>query len=51
MLRTALLKDKILYTQTGAGIVADSVPHKEFEETENKAKIIFKAAELAHKFE
>ena len=50
MLRTALLKDKILYAQSGAGIVYDSKPDMEYEETENKAAVIFKAAENAIKF-
>jgi anthranilate synthase component 1 len=35
------------YVQSGAGIVADSVPEKEFEETLNKAQAIFKAIRLA----
>ena len=50
MLRTALLKDKILYAQAGAGIVYDSKPKMEYEETENKAAVIFRAAENAHNF-
>ena len=51
MLRTSLLKDQTLYMQSGAGIVHDSIAEKEYEETENKAKAIFKAAELAANFE
>ena len=42
-LRTALIKNKKFYIQSGAGIVADSVPQKEYEETVNKAKALFKA--------
>ena len=42
-LRTALIKNKKFYIQSGAGIVADSVPEKEYEETVNKAKALFKA--------
>ncbi|TAN61093.1 anthranilate synthase component I [bacterium] len=46
-IRTMVIKDNRIYVQAGAGIVADSVPEKEFEETENKAKGVFKAIELA----
>lgn len=48
-LRTALIKDQKLYVQAGAGIVADSNPQSEYEETVNKAKAIIKAAEDAIK--
>ena len=51
VLRTALIKNKIMYVQAGAGIVADSNPQKEYEETINKAKALFKAAETAHEYE
>lgn len=44
-LRTALFKDKIMYVQAGAGIVADSVPELEYDETVNKAAALIKAAE------
>ncbi|MDZ7336442.1 MAG: anthranilate synthase component I [candidate division KSB1 bacterium] len=50
-IRTMLIKNKIAYWQAGAGIVADSVPEKELEETGNKARALFKAilmAEEAH---
>ena len=40
-LRTALIKDNKFYIQSGAGIVADSVPEKEYLETINKAKALF----------
>ena len=39
-LRTALAKNNKFYVQAGAGIVADSKPHKEYEETVNKAKAL-----------
>lgn len=45
-IRTAVIKDKTLYVQAGAGIVADSVPQNEWEETQNKAKAVIRAAEL-----
>ncbi len=46
-LRTALLKDGTLYVQSGAGIVADSVPESEHMECVNKAKALLRAAEDA----
>ncbi len=42
-LRTALIKDRKIYVQSGAGIVADSNPNSEYEETVNKAKALLKA--------
>jgi anthranilate synthase component I len=42
-LRTAVAKDKKFYVQAGAGIVADSNPVKEYEETINKAKALLSA--------
>ena len=42
-LRTALIKDKKIYVQAGAGIVADSNPNNEYNETVNKAKALLKA--------
>jgi anthranilate synthase component 1 len=45
-LRTAVIKDKILYVQAGAGIVADSVPASEWTETQNKARAVLRAAEM-----
>jgi len=42
-LRTALIKDKKIYVQSGAGIVADSNPKNEYKETVNKAKALLKA--------
>jgi len=44
-LRTALVKNKKIYVQAGAGIVADSVPNNEYLETINKAKAMLEAAE------
>ncbi len=46
-IRTAVIKDGRLFVQAGAGIVADSVPESEWEETLNKAKAIIRAVELA----
>jgi anthranilate synthase component 1 len=45
-LRTAVVKDNILYVQAGAGIVADSVPDSEWMETQNKARAVLRAAEM-----
>jgi anthranilate synthase component 1 len=47
-IRTAVVKDGTLYVQAGAGIVADSVPKNEWIETQNKARAILRASELAH---
>ena len=49
-LRTAVIKDKYIYIQSGAGIVADSVPKNEFKETENKALALLTACEKARNF-
>lgn len=46
-IRTIVVKQNIAYIQAGAGIVADSVPEKEYQETLNKAKGMLKAIELA----
>ena len=45
-LRTAVVKDKTLYVQAGAGIVADSNPDSEWLETQNKARAVLRAAEM-----
>jgi anthranilate synthase component 1 len=45
-LRTAVVKDNTLYVQAGAGIVADSVPDSEWQETQNKARAVLRAAEM-----
>lgn len=46
-IRTAVIKDKQLSIQAGAGIVYDSVPENEWAETMNKARAIFRAVSLA----
>lgn len=48
-IRTIIFKHGKAYVQAGAGIVHDSVPEKEFEETENKAKALLKAIRIAEK--
>jgi anthranilate synthase component I len=50
VLRTAVLKDGMMYVQAGAGIVADSDPESEQQECLNKAKALFRAAEEARRF-
>ncbi|MES2906055.1 MAG: anthranilate synthase component I [Pseudomonadota bacterium] len=47
ILRTGLVKDKKLYVQAGAGIVADSIAENEQAECEAKARALFRAAEVA----
>ena len=49
VIRTLLIKGREAYLQAGAGIVADSVPEREYEESINKAKAVLKAVELAEK--
>jgi anthranilate synthase component 1 len=46
-IRTAVIKDGRIYVQAGAGIVADSDPDSEWVETQNKAKALLRAAEMA----
>ncbi len=46
-IRTAVLKGGKLYVQAGGGIVADSVPASEWQETQNKARAVLRAAEMA----
>jgi anthranilate synthase component 1 len=50
VLRTALIKDGMMYVQAGAGIVADSDPESEQQECINKAKALFRASEEARRF-
>jgi anthranilate synthase component 1 len=50
MLRTALLKDGQIHIQSGAGVVADSVPASEYQETVSKASALFKAVAMAEQF-
>ncbi len=49
IIRTMIIKDGIAYVQAGAGIVYDSVPEREYEETVNKAKALFRAVEFAER--
>jgi len=46
-IRTAVIKDGVLYIAAGAGIVTDSIPRSEWEETLNKARAMFHAVKLA----
>jgi len=48
-IRTAVIKNQTLYVQAGAGIVADSQPEMEWEETQNKARAIVRAVQMAQK--
>jgi len=51
VLRTAIVKDGKLHVRAGAGIVRDSDPQMEFEETLHKSKALFKAAEQSVHFD
>ncbi|HEY0878599.1 MAG TPA: chorismate-binding protein, partial [Zeimonas sp.] len=46
-IRTAVVRDAVLYAQAAAGVVADSLPDNEWQETENKLRALLRAAELA----
>jgi anthranilate synthase component 1 len=46
IIRTGVIKDGWLHSQAGAGIVADSVPESEYQETEVKARAVLRAAEM-----
>ena len=46
-IRTFVIKDGKIYIQAGAGIVADSDPETEYQETVNKVKALVKSVELA----
>jgi len=46
-IRTIVMKDDVAYVQGGAGIVADSIPEREYEETLNKVSALRKAIEMA----
>jgi anthranilate synthase component I len=48
-IRTLLIKENTAYLGVGAGIVADSIPENEFEETMNKGRALLKAIEVAEK--
>ena len=49
-LRTIVVAEGVAYVQAGAGVVADSRPEREFEETLEKAGAMFKAIEMAEGF-
>jgi anthranilate synthase component 1 len=49
-LRTAVVKDGVMYVQAGGGVVADSDPEAEYQETRNKARALIRAAEEAVRF-
>ena len=48
-IRTAIIKEGMLFIQAGAGIVADSTPEREYEETMEKARAIFRAVDWVQK--
>jgi anthranilate synthase component 1 len=50
VLRTAVVKEGVMYVQAGGGVVADSVPESEYLESLNKAKALFAAADEAANF-
>lgn len=49
-LRTALVKDGTMFVQAGGGVVADSDPEAEYQETRNKSRALIRAAEEAVRF-
>ena len=49
-LRTAVIKDKTMYVQSGVGVVADSDPETEYQESCNKALALIRAAEEAVRY-
>jgi anthranilate synthase component 1 len=50
-LRTAVIKDEVVYIQAGGGVVADSNPEFEYQESINKAKALVRAAHEAVRFD
>jgi anthranilate synthase component 1 len=50
VLRTGLIKDGVLHVQAGGGVVADSDPDAEYEETLHKSQALRRAAEEAWRF-
>jgi anthranilate synthase component 1 len=50
VLRTAVVKDGVMYVQAGGGVVADSDPEAEYQETVNKAKALMAAADEAVRY-
>ena len=49
-LRTALVKDGTMYVQAGGGVVADSDPEAEYQESRAKARAVIRAAEEAVRY-
>ncbi len=49
-LRTSIVKDGVMYVQAGGGVVADSDPEAEYQESRNKARALIRAAEEAMRF-
>ena len=49
-LRTALVKDGVMYVQAGGGVVADSDPESEYQESISKARALFRAAQEAVRY-
>ena len=45
-IRTAVIKNNTLFVQSGAGVVADSDPTSEWQETQNKARAVIRAAQM-----
>ncbi|MBC7932862.1 MAG: anthranilate synthase component I family protein, partial [Rubrivivax sp.] len=48
-IRTVVLRDSLAEVQAGAGVVADSIPEREYEESVNKARALFNAFEMAER--
>ena len=48
IIRTMVIKNNIVYIQAGAGLVSDSRPQREYQETVNKAKALFEAVRFAY---
>ncbi len=48
-IRTLVIKDGVAYIQAGGGVVADSIPSAEYQETVNKAKAMMRAVEMAER--
>jgi anthranilate synthase component 1 len=48
-IRTLVIKDRVAYIQAGGGVVADSDPAAEYQETVNKARAMMRAVEMAEK--
>ena len=46
-IRTIVIKDNVAYIQAGAGVVADSIPHREYQETLDKARALLAAIDRA----